>query len=91
MKRISLTITVILLIACSQAHGQISFDEGDIKFKTANQFYKEGKYLEAIKAYEEIVDDGGLESGAIYYNLGNSYFRLRNLGKTILNYEHQII
>ena len=56
------------------------------EFHTAKDLYKAGKYAEAIKHYENILKNG-FESGAVYYNLGNSYFRGGNLAQTILNYE----
>lgn len=56
------------------------------KFYAAAYYYKEGHYKEAIAAYEEILNNG-FESGALYYNLGNSYFKDDQLGKAIVNYE----
>lgn len=56
------------------------------QFERANFLYKESKYAQAIDAYETILQQG-LESGNLYYNLGNSYFKQRALGKAILNYE----
>ena len=54
-------------------------------FLTSNKFYKEGRYAEAAKGYKDILNQG-IESGNLYYNLGNSYFKLGNLGSAILNY-----
>jgi tetratricopeptide (TPR) repeat protein len=55
-------------------------------FYQANIYYQEGKFEAAIKSYEKIIDLG-LESGNIYYNLGNSYFKKGELGLAVLNYE----
>ena len=55
-------------------------------FEQANKLYEQEQYLEAIKNYEEIVNNG-YESWELYYNLGNAYYKVRQLGKTILNYE----
>ena len=55
-------------------------------FFKANQAFKQGHYQEAIDGYEQLVS-AGHESGHIYYNLGNGYFRLNRLGQAILNYE----
>ncbi len=54
-------------------------------FDEANQAYRQAKYTEAIKKYEQIAD--GNMSGDVYYNLGNAYYKAGNLGKAILNYE----
>ena len=55
-------------------------------FYQANIYYQEGKFDAAIKSYEKLIDLG-LESGNIYYNLGNSYFKKGELGLAVLNYE----
>ena len=57
-----------------------------IKFYEANSYYSEGKYDKAIDGYEWILAQG-VESGNIYYNLGNSYFKKGELGRAVLNYE----
>ena len=82
----SLTLTVIAIILFS------GFDVGaqnngweDLFFR-ANQAFKEGHYQDAIDGYEQLAHTGH-ENGHIYYNLGNGYFRLNELGKAILNYE----
>jgi len=56
------------------------------KFYHANTYYSEGKYDKAIEAYEEALNSG-FESGNLYYNLANSYFKKAQLGEAILNYE----
>ena len=48
--------------------------------------YKQGDYPAAIKHYEEILESG-LESGPLYFNLANSYYKNAELGRAILNYE----
>jgi pentatricopeptide repeat protein len=55
-------------------------------FFKANQAYKNGNYEEAARLYKEISEQGH-ESPNIYYNLGDSFFRLGDLGNAILNYE----
>jgi len=51
----------------------------------ANQNYEVGRYAEAAAGYEAIVAYG-IQNSAIYYNLGNAYFKLGDLGRAILNY-----
>jgi hypothetical protein len=55
-------------------------------FIKANQAYKNGNYTEAARLYSDISEQGH-KSPNIYYNLGDSFFRLGNLGNAILNYE----
>jgi tetratricopeptide (TPR) repeat protein len=46
----------------------------------------EDLYGKAAMRYERIVEEGGIQNGKLYYNLGNVYFRLKDLGRAILNY-----
>ena len=46
----------------------------------------EDLYGKAAMRYERIVREGGVQNGKLYYNLGNVYFRLKDLGRAILNY-----
>ena len=55
------------------------------KFQTANARYNDGDYFEAIRLYEEVVAEK-LQSGYLYYNLGNSYFRAGMIGQSIWAY-----
>ncbi len=65
---------------------EISTDEALSQFIKAGFSYKGERYPQAAAIYEDILKRGQ-ESGALYYNLGNSYFKQRLLGKAILNYE----
>lgn len=52
--------------------------------------YNEGNFQGAVDLLEEEIKAKkaeGLESASLYYNLGNAYFRLNELGKARLNYE----
>ena len=55
-------------------------------FIKAKSFYGLANYDEAIKTYEQILSRG-FESGNLYYNLGNAYFKKGELGRAILNYQ----
>lgn len=51
----------------------------------ANQAYLEDRYEEAAALYEKIVEMPHL-NGHVFYNLGNTYVRLGEIGRAILNY-----
>jgi tetratricopeptide (TPR) repeat protein len=55
-------------------------------FYHANALYKDGQYEAAATEYEEL-QQSGLVSGNLYFNLGNAYFKAGEKGKAILNYE----
>ena len=77
----------------------ISKDEAIKLFTNANENYlqaakciaarnnqeAEQKLKEAASQYETILANG-FKHGQIYYNLGNTYYRTGELGKSVLNY-----
>ncbi|MCU0600697.1 MAG: hypothetical protein MUE70_15730 [Desulfobacterales bacterium] len=46
----------------------------------------ESLYRQSAMRYESIVTKGGIRNGKLYYNIGNVYFRIKDIGRTILNY-----
>jgi tetratricopeptide (TPR) repeat protein len=54
-------------------------------YKQANQLYEKKEYLKAAENYEFIASR--VCNGNVYYNLGNTYFKLGQRGKAILYYE----
>jgi tetratricopeptide (TPR) repeat protein len=53
-------------------------------YNLGNKYFEQGKYSEAIAAYERASQD--LSNAKIFYNLGNAYFKKGMHGKAILNY-----
>ena len=51
----------------------------------ADKEYAKGNYLQASKDYSDLLKVG--ESVDLYYNLGNCYYRLGNITKSIIAYE----
>lgn len=51
-----------------------------------NDFYNQKQYQQAADIYERIASQG-FENTYLYYNLGNAYYRLGNMGKAIMNYQ----
>jgi len=85
MKQI-LLILVILFCHNYSLEAAMSNEKALSLFVEGNLAYREGRYEEAVAKYEEIVSSGK-ESGNLYYNLGNGYLKLNQVGKAILNYE----
>ncbi|MCO5250824.1 MAG: tetratricopeptide repeat protein [Candidatus Kapabacteria bacterium] len=55
-------------------------------FEKANNYYIAGNYEQAIESYRAIIDDG-YQSAELFYNLGNSYFRMEKIPSAILYFE----
>lgn len=77
-------LTVASLFWITRANAQVtdavrSFDEG-------NASYLSGDYRGALEAYHR-AESAGYVSGALYYNMGNAYFRLDETGQAIRYYE----
>ena len=66
------------LVVCAAARAE---DE----FGGAVQLYEEKKFAEAAKEFEAVLKTGS--SAALYYNLGNCYFKLGRKAKAVWAYE----
>ncbi len=51
----------------------------------SNALYEGGHYEQAARSYQQLVDKG-YGDPALYYNLGNAYFKGGDTGRAILNY-----
>jgi len=58
----------------------------DSLYAKGNQLYSDGNFEEAVQIWEELTESD-YESAAIYYNLGNAYFKSNKIAPAILNYE----
>ena len=76
----------ILLLTIGVAYSQSS----DQLFSEANKHYNNNQFDDAIAVYESILDQG-LYSTDLYYNLGNTYFRLGDFANARWSYEMGLI
>lgn len=51
--------------------------------------YIKEDYPAAIQMYEEVLKNG--EAAEVYYNLGNSYYKIGEIAKAIINYERALL
>lgn len=63
---------------------QLSFAQN--AFEQGNQFYQKEQYQQAIASYESILASGK-QSAELYFNLGNSYYKLHKVAPAIYNFE----
>lgn len=78
-------LSIIIILFCFTAFC-FATDENAVKLSNANELYKSGKYSDALKIYK-LLFDKGLESPELYYNLGNAYFKTKDIPSAILFYE----
>jgi tetratricopeptide (TPR) repeat protein len=56
-------------------------------FAAANKLYEEGKFPEAVSGYEGILNSGRV-SAALYFNLGNAFYKSGQIGRAIAAYRN---
>lgn len=56
----------------------------------ADELYKKEKYEQAAVAYEKILKKEGV-AAAVYYNLGNCYYKMDEIPRAVLNYERALL
>lgn len=61
-------------------------DQQEKLFALGNQYYAKAKFNEAVKSYTQLMEEG-YQSSALYYNLGNAYYKLDEIPSAILFYE----
>lgn len=61
-------------------------DDNTALYEQGNAAYAKGRYEQAARDYQKIVD-AGYQSVAVYFNLGNAYYRTGNIAASILYYE----
>ncbi len=53
--------------------------------------YKKGRYKESAASFQTALLDGNIPNeAAVYYNLGNAQFQLRDLTAAVKSYEHSL-
>lgn len=88
--RVSLA-TVLLLsltfVVNPTAQGQENVNSAELTrlFAEGSLAYDSADFVAALQSYNKILESG-FESPELYYNLGNTYFELGELGFSILNY-----
>ncbi len=55
------------------------------EFESANRLYEQGKFDEAIAGYQRLLDQGAV-SPAVFFNLGNAWFKSGRIGRAIVAY-----
>lgn len=75
-----------LLFLVFLAFISVGFSQNNDLFEQGKQHYKEANYEAAIKSWKSILDSGE-HSAALYFNLGNAYFKSEQIAPSIYFYE----
>lgn len=59
-------------------------------FDSATKAYNAGEYQTAVDTYLEILESGK-HSAALYYNLGNAYYKMNQIAPSIYYYEKALL
>jgi hypothetical protein len=94
MKRIALiTLITLIMLALLAVNGSLllaraatpAADAVAGAMHTANGLYESGQFGQAAQVYEHLVGQGYVDS-ALFYNLGNAYYKQGDPGRAIINY-----
>jgi len=76
-------ISVILILI---ALAPVRASQVNTVMDKGNNFYRNSDYDNAIEEYKKLIDNGYLGT-SLFYNLGNTYYRIGKIGYAILYYE----
>ena len=78
------TVNIFFILLLSL--GAFASEPGSALLDNATSAYAKGDFQKAANLYSDILKMG-YDAPEIYYNLGNCYFKLDQIGMSILNYE----
>ncbi len=79
MRKFKFLFFILVSLGCFAQNNQSLFQQG-------NTYYNQGKYTEAIQAYEAILKTGN-SSAEVYFNLANANYKLNHVAPSIYYYE----
>lgn len=89
MIRVISSIVFIGMLCVQSAYAEMTKDQAQLAFIKAGAAYQTEDYADAINQYQKILK-AGWASSAVYYNLGNAYFKKEQLGKAVLHYQRAL-
>jgi len=79
----------IILLLCLFSF-TLGYSQNENLFNQATELYNNAEYSKAIENYEQILENGE-HSASLYFNLGNSYYKLNSIGPSIYYYEKALL
>lgn len=89
LRYIVLAITVALCTNTDAAQNMVKAETAATLSAKADSAYNSKNYTEAADLYKTIIKEYGVSSD-IYYNLGNTYFRMGKIAQSVLAYERAL-
>jgi len=88
---INRNVKILLMFLMVLFSAQLNFAQSvEDLLAEGNLYYQNQQYEDALSSYKNIVDQG-FESEVLFFNLGNTYFRMNRLGYAILYYEKALV
>ncbi len=84
-----ITKGIALVLSISLVASSVGTAQSNGQFAKANQEFASGDFDGATRDYEDLVR-AGQDTPNLFYNLGNAYFRKKDFGRAILNYERAL-
>ena len=83
-------ISMILMLFALTAMAETTASAAESIVNKANAAYEKDDFNQAVQLYEQAAKQEGTSS-MLYYNMGNAYYRLGNMGKAVLCYERSLL
>jgi tetratricopeptide (TPR) repeat protein len=77
---------IVVFVAAYSLTSSLCASIPENKIAQGNTYYNAARYDSAMIQYQAVVD-AGYESSGLFYNLGNAYFKLKDIPSAILYYE----
>jgi tetratricopeptide (TPR) repeat protein len=83
-------LSIALVVACPASHASATGPDDGVTFEDifaeGNALYETADFDGAIQRYTRLVDEG-VRNKDLFYNLGNAYYKVGQLGRAVLFYE----
>ena len=84
-------VRLLRMLACALllASAAIALAQEGDAWTRANEEFAAGRFQEALQLYQDL-SRAGETNAALFYNIGNTHYRMGQLGEAILNYERAL-
>lgn len=89
LRYLALAIAATFCISTTIAQGTVKTESAATLSAKADSAYNTKDYTEAADLYKTIIKEYGVSSD-LYYNLGNTYFRMGKISQSVLAYERAL-